>query len=567
MIQKYLKNYFLILSSLFVILTLVGIYKNYSPVPYMDMWDGYLDFYVKASDGDWNAWFAQHNEHRTVFSNLLFFIDIHLFGGKNIFLLIANFTLMASAAWLIIVIIKEIFIDLSEDNTSRYLPLIMGLFSIVMIFSWIQKENIIWGFQSQFFAAYFFPLLSFYLLVKSVDKNSIFLYITSLFVGVVSAGTMANGVMTLPILLLLSLLLKNNFIKSALIFVISLGIFYLYFNDYHAPGGHGSLLGTLLNHPKDFFQYIFAYLGGIFYYTFGRMSHLIPQFFGIVMIAASLFFTYVAVIKENTNQYYFVVLGFLLYYGGTAFGTAGGRAIFGIDQAFASRYTTPSLIAWSLLITLLFHYFKNNQIIVKSLLGFIVIISISLTVLELRAVKDNSDSLMDRKIGALALEMGIRDETYIKTIFPFVDWIVTMAREPSLRNISIFDYKDIKDVSLMIGQTINTLPKNNLIGHIDEITTILEDPNTLRLKGWIFDQDLKQIPKNLLIVNQNYKIIGYALVGYSRNDVGDRINKKALESGWIGYAFQSAITEKIYLVDRANNKKLALQYGDNNESK
>ena len=220
MIQKYLKNYFLILSSLFVILTLVGIYKNYSPVPYMDMWDGYLDFYVKASDGDWNAWFAQHNEHRTVFSNLLFFIDIHLFGGKNIFLLIANFTLMASAAWLIIVIIKEIFIDLSEDNTSRYLPLIMGLFSIVMIFSWIQKENIIWGFQSQFFAAYFFPLLSFYLLVKSVDKNSIFLYITSLFVGVVSAGTMANGVMTLPILLLLSLLLKNNFIKSALIFVI-----------------------------------------------------------------------------------------------------------------------------------------------------------------------------------------------------------------------------------------------------------------------------------------------------------------------------------------------------------
>ena len=554
-------------TVVYVLLSIIGLFNNYSAVPFWDMWDGYLDFYVKVTNGDWHAWFAQHNEHRTIFSNLLFFIDIHFFGGKSIFLLIANFTLMASIGWLVLAIIKDIFTDKTNESISHHLLWIGSLFSIVMIFSWIQENNIVWGFQSQFFAAYFFPLLSFYLLVKSVQNNNTWHYIVALLAGIISAGTMANGVMALPILLLLSLLLKNHFLKSIVIFITSLGVLYLYFSDYHAPVGHGSLSDTLINHPKEFFQYIFAYLGGIFYYIFGKRSHSIPQFFGFTMILTSLFFTYVALIKKNSNRYYYVILGYLLYYGGTAFGTAGGRVIFGLDQAFASRYMTPSLIAWSLLLVVLLHYFKNNKKIVNILLAFIVIICITLSVFQLQVFKNQSDSLFDRKVAIVALEMGIRDESYIKNIFPFVDWIITMAQEPIHRNLSIFGHDSIKDVGLMMGQTIQTLPKNNFIGHIDEITTIQEDSKALRFKGWIFDQDLQQIPNKLFVLNQKNKIIGYLLVGSSRNDVSESIHKKALKSGYIGYCFKADISDDIYLVDIISNKKLPLDIRGQYESK
>jgi len=145
-----------------------------------------------------------------------------------------------------------------------------------------------------------------------------------------------------------------------------------------------------------------------------------------------------------------------------------------------------------------------------------------------------------------------------KIVFPFVDWIIAMAQEPIHRNLSIFDHDDIKDVSLKMGQTIHTLPTNNLIGHIDEIASIQEDPNALKFRGWIFDQKLQQIPNKLFVVNQNNKIIGYVLVGYSRNDVGESIHKKVLKSGYMGYCFKADITDNIYLVDTINNKKLAL---------
>jgi hypothetical protein len=44
---------------------------------------------------------------------------------------------------------------------------------------------------------------------------------------------------------------------------------------------------------------------------------------------------------------------FILYIGGTALATAGGRLIFGIEQALTSRYMTPSLMAWAALFVII----------------------------------------------------------------------------------------------------------------------------------------------------------------------------------------------------------------------
>jgi hypothetical protein len=42
----------------------------------MDMWNGYLGFFTKLSDGDWSAWWGQHNEHRIFLARLFFWFDL-----------------------------------------------------------------------------------------------------------------------------------------------------------------------------------------------------------------------------------------------------------------------------------------------------------------------------------------------------------------------------------------------------------------------------------------------------------------------------------------------------------
>ena len=58
-----------IVAFLFCVSTVIGAIRNYSPVPFKDMWDRdcYIDFYQQVSNGYWAALWAHVNEHRPVF--------------------------------------------------------------------------------------------------------------------------------------------------------------------------------------------------------------------------------------------------------------------------------------------------------------------------------------------------------------------------------------------------------------------------------------------------------------------------------------------------------------------
>jgi hypothetical protein len=78
----------------YISLAVIGGIRNYSPVPHMDMWDGFLGFFIQPSANEFGAWWAQHNEHRIVLARLLFWIDQSLFSGAAIFLVTANYALV-----------------------------------------------------------------------------------------------------------------------------------------------------------------------------------------------------------------------------------------------------------------------------------------------------------------------------------------------------------------------------------------------------------------------------------------------------------------------------------------
>ncbi len=550
MTNKILKYYLSAFALFFIISVIIGIYNHYSPVPYWDMWNGTLGFYNQVQNGDAFAWIAQHNEHRILLSRILFWIDIHFFGGLSYFLMLCNFLLMLWISYVYLKIISHLF--RKNDNIKYYLYSTV----IVLIFSWIQNKNITWGFQSQFFLAYLFPLLSFYLLGRYSELKENKFYISSLIVGILSVFTMGNGILVLPILVVLGFILNISRQKQIIILLTTIVTLGLYFNNYVLPAQHGHLIPTLLNHPKDFFLYILTYLGGAIGNSFETNRFLIAQFFGLILIFSSLYYTYKIYKDRNSPTMLYALLAFIAYVGATAFGTAGGRVIFGVSQALSSRYMTPSLMVWVALLIVFVYYINFKSTYVK--LINILFILIPLLFLKQQTHAFNINHHPDRLLATLALELSIHDEEYTDRIFPNYEILFKIATESKKNNISIFGEDRIRDISKKIGTYISKIPSSNFIGFLDHIQQIIDQKKFYRVNGWIYDKEASYIPESAFIINDSKKIIGYILTGFKRNDVASTIDKKAKYSGFYGYLIGNFSGKKFYIVDIKSNKKLEI---------
>lgn len=555
-IKNYLKNYLLFFALIYIGFALVGIVKNYSPVPYWDMWNGYLDFYSRIQEGQWYLWFAQHNEHRIVLSRILFWIDIDWFKGNMFFLFTVHVVLLGLLAYLFSKIVTAFFTDTNEKGIQNIL-----FFSIIVLtFSWVQEENITWAFQSQFFLASLMPLASFYFLARHQQTKNIATFYLSLLFAVLSSVTMANGLLALPLLLILSLVYRLSYLKSTVILLTTATTLFFYFQDYHAPANHGSLGKTLLHHPVEFFQYIFTYLGGPYYHAFtdygffsDHTTIALTQFLGAVLVFATLFLTFKALTTQWKHPMIFALITFLAYIGGTAFGTASGRAIFGIHQALASRYSTPALMAWIALSLLVAYYIISAKRPFYSIRISLVLIPLALLPYQLKTLDNNPQKIFERNIAALAIEMDVRDEEYLTKIFPSADWLLNNTKSPKAQNLSIFGNVKIKDVEKQLGAAIDASQAGELLGHLDEITPISDA--TYRIRGWAYDTAHSTIPETLLILNEKKNMIGYALTGMPRPDVKKAIDPHAKNSGFIGYIKKHIkYSDTLYLFSRKHQQ-------------
>lgn len=544
-----ISDLFILFGGLFMLLSIVGGIRNYSSVPFGDMWDGYLDFYMRTQDGDMSAWWDQHNEHRIILSRLLFWMDLHFFHGTAIFLIIINY-LLAGLIFFIFFIILRSMLPEEENKRVRY---ILSTLILMMSFSWGQYENFTWGFQSQFFLAYLLPLSGFYLIYLSRIRPGGSPFFFACLLGIASAGTMANGVMTLPIMTLLAVILRLGWKKIVVLFFLSSSVLFLYFHHYVPPTGHGSLKDSLMAHPLDFLRYILIYLGGPFSYIFGERGFIPSELAGIFLIGSSVFFTYKAMRNISQSSLVLSILAFLLYIGGTAFGTAGGRLLFGLAQALSSRYTTPALAAWSSLIIL------YSPIIARKFgpertfkVLFLLAIPLFLLPEQFKAIQSKEDVLFERNVAVIALNMGINDKEQIGTVFPSASVALDISRKAIRRDLSIFDKSRLKTERISIGHRWvdsknGQLQKKEMAcqGSVEKVTPLKDEKGFLRIEGWFYNPILKKSPENIVLLDSQEKIVGYAMTGKARADVAKAISKKAFISGFKGYLLikeQGAVT-------------------------
>jgi hypothetical protein len=545
MTEKRKSTLFLLFAIIFVGLAISGGIRGYSPVPFWDMWDGYLNFYVKITSGDWSAWWAQHNEHRIVLARILFFIDIFIFEGRGWFLIIFNYFLLSIVCLLFWNISKEI----SEKKHNW-----IGYFLVGWLFFWSQKENLEWGFQSQFFLAQLLPLAALYFLHLTVRagsaKNNYFLF--ALVLGCCSIGTIAKGVLALPIMAGYALVTRMGWKRVVLLGLFSVSAVLIYFHGYTTPTDTGSIGQAIRSNPIELIHYVILYIGGPFSYGSLRLGLWIAGIAGSFFIISSLFFALRISAKAKGATLHLALLAFILYFGGTALGTAGGRLIFGVNQALSSRYSTPSLMAWAALLLLYTPVINTLRQSFQDRLWIVfAILLTSMLPKQMTALASEQARLYERNVAALAIEMGVIDQTQISSVFPKADWALSLARVPVERNLSIFGLPPLYDLRKSLGQPYKTkkYPVRECPGHLDEIQPVPEDSRFLRVQGWMFDPSAPRQPQIIKIIDIEGKTVGFAYSGGARPDVGLAVGEKASYSGFKGYVFSGKQGDSVSLIN------------------
>ena len=482
------------------------------------MWDGYIGFYNKIISHDLSAWYVQHNEHRLIFSRLLFWIDLSFFSGNNIFLLVID--LLIHLATLLLFI----FLFLKDNHkNSTNLIFITLIFSCG--FSWIQWENFTWAFQSQFFGVYCFAFFSFYFLYEHKTKNNLLFFIGSLFFAALSVISMANGIIVFPILMLLGVALKIDYRKITIIIIFGLLCAYFYFSNYTALGP-GKFSDEIFHRPLQMLLYIAKFLGA----PAGRGVAAIFGFLIMAFSCAGLFVYF----KKNTAQVNYPILyfSFLLFIGGSALGAAGNRLVYGLDQAFSSRYTTPAIYAWIAIFLLWTHLASNRKALI-SIITIFSILTLSLVGHQRHTWDDTSQREFNRKLAVLAAKMNVHEDAITSVVYPDVDTLISQVQLASQNNISIFQSDWLK----FITESPNFFEssKKEITRCNGEIETYnkLSKSQAIMLTGWSVAQN-GDAPKSLAIINQANQIVGYAVSGEKRPSIFNQ-RKNGLYSGWKGF--------------------------------
>lgn len=540
-----------LIALTYIELAVVGVFKAYTPVPHWDMWNGYLGFYEAVRQGDIGAWWAQHNEHRIVLSRVFFWLDLTVFGGQSWFLLVVNYALVCCTATLFYLFLKEL-LGGKDDRELRWV--LFGV-CVALLFAWSQDENLTWGFQSQFILAQLLPLAAFYFLHRSVDveaKSGRYFLLAAL-CGIGAAGSMANGVLALPLMVVYSLLMRMGVAKTLTLVALAVLCVGGYFYGYVNPVNHVPMSQTLSQMPLMVGQYAMTYVGGLFFYMGVPWMAAAPSLWlafaaGVAFVVLTLVATYrhLRALGARHASLYVALLTYLLYFGGSALGTAAGRASFGVAQAVESRYQTPVVMAWAVLLVLCVPLLSRVSK-AHPLRVYVPLLALLLALfpVQLRALESRGERIFQQKMGVLALELGIRDADAIHQLYPD-ERIFPIANVAIEHQRSVFANEGIRGAAALLGQV--DAPKtsmNQCQMAFDNMSGALvrEGGNQtyVRIMGWAFQLPSKEAPAIIHILDEQRRVVGYGLSGQPRPDVKAKVDSKAGQSGFALYLMSESV--------------------------
>lgn len=536
-------RWLLLASALFAIcmvgLAIAGGVLAWSPVPFWDMWDGYLDFFLFQQAGDSSIWWMQQNEHRIVLAKVLFWLDLKWFGGTGVFLIICNYLLVACAALLFCRILRQLA-GTVRATAGEWAAM---LFLTAWLFLWSQQENLTWGFQSQFFLAQLLPLCALYWLSRAqygalAGRHCM---MATVF-GLASMVAMANGILALPLMLVYAIVVRLGRFKIVfLAFFTVLGLS-VFFYHYNMIGGRAPIHKVLLEHPLGMLSYSLRYLGGPFFYL-ARGASWASQLAlaaGLLLVTCALYRLWRELLSPRRGPA-LALLFFIAYIVMTAVLTASGRMSLGPEQAFSSRYTTPAVMAWAALAVLYFPLLRERAKVWRGVSVLALgVLGAAMLLLQVQALKPaNEMALFGKRVAALALAMGVQDKAQIMQVYPEPPRALALAARAVQKDLSIFGHYPLQGVAARMGQP---LPPSGVRcdGGVSAVFPVVGDPAHVRIEGVLHAPGSAQAPAFVRLVAAD-KVVGYAVTG------APAPGAPATQTGFAGYARAAALGGEMVL--------------------
>lgn len=326
---KYSIYFLIVLIPFFVTLLLT---TNLSVnVPFMDEWE-LVKLFQKSDAGtlSFGDLWEQHNEHRMFFPKSTTVI----LGDMTRWNLVAQTIL---SIFLVLGILLTLAVYTKRDVKKPFIHMLYLLTISSLLFSYIQWENWIRGFQMQWFFCTFAGIFALYLL----DKNTKFLssnirYIAAAAMCFVATFSLGSGLFFWAACFV-SLLLNKQSTKKLLIWIaLSLLSAVMYFYNYSFLERVASDIGFM-----NYVKFFFAYLGGALTFDFYSAVAL-----GLVLTILSAVILYKALVVDKIKPNVLSLpLGLMIFVLMSDIVTMYSRApVFGPTVAVASKYTTISIL-------------------------------------------------------------------------------------------------------------------------------------------------------------------------------------------------------------------------------
>lgn len=532
-----------------VVLAVVGTVRGFSPMPWWDMWDGYIDFFLRVRGGDMAAWWGQHNEHRLLLSRGLFWPDIAWFGGRGVLPLVANYVVVAGVAASFWHALRETAGAARSTDVLR----LLGAVGTAWLFLWVQAFNFAGAFQIQFFLAYAVPLWALLALHRStLLVGPAAWFSVACLLAVASWGTMANGILIGPLMVLHALVTRQSRLRISTLAVLSVLVIGTYLRGYVPGPNQTSTTAALLAQPGEAAAYVVLYLGGPFFHLFGRsdIGRVVASIAGLVLLAGSARVAWMLLMRRPSDSLRVALLMFVAFVVGTAIVTAAGRLEYGLSQALSDRYTTPALMAWLALVVLytpalLASRRGRSAAALVWPAAALVLLMLSF---QVRALIRPHETLIERAVGTLALSMGVRDPVYIGTVYPDADRALALARRAADAELSVFADAPYAGLLARIGQVSGVASGRTCVGTIDPVESIDGMDRWVRVSGWIFDAAAGAAPQAVDLLDNAGRVVGVAIVGKRRDDARASLGRGARDAGFRGYLLADHVTSVLTVV-------------------
>lgn len=514
---------------------LIGSYLNFTALPIYDAWAAVI-FYARLAENDWSAWWEHHNEHRIILTRLLFWLEFKLWQGSGIFLIICNYGLLLASYGGFYQYLQQ-RIPLPEQQLSRRC---LAAFIFSLVFAWMQQDNILWNFQSQFFLVSLLPLWAFYWLQKGIAQRAIKhrYFMGALTFGVLAWGTMANGILVLPLLAVLAWGLGYKRHEVWLLLLLGLLGIYLHYVDYPTPLVRHSFWGVLSSRPVAVLHYVLLYLGGPSYFFTAQKVPELAVMAGALMLIAVAWYGYQNIKHRSLDALSLALLTFISFIMLTALVTGVGRIELGVLTALTSRYTTPALQAWIALLLLyapLLAKWQRRWQLPSAGVFVSLLLLILLQQTPALQLQQPAKRALQQKMAMHTVAMQVQDQPQLQGVFTAPEIMMQLAEHPVAGRLVFFHTPLMQEVRHWLKQSNNNITARPCAGAIDRVNHLQYDAEHLRVRGWLFNLEQHLTPTSIQILNAQRQVIGYGVVGMGRDDLKTAIANEAGYAGFLAY--------------------------------